>query len=187
MVWGILCYFFWFKYAAEYFRDWRDCSVILINLTNCYKLLHLFNTKFWSNILYFEKAEEKWNEIEVFIQLFVIAQLFIDILWWGSIKLQILKLKFRFNAKISNFFFFSWYFVVRINIILSFIARFIWPEKGNNRAWIAFSIKLNIEQESLKISFSIFSIYQFTITEFIEKSVAHFICFLFCPFLFLTS
>lgn len=98
---AFFAYFILFEYAAEYFRDWR---VILINLTNSYKLLHLFNTKLWNIILYFEKAEGKWNEIEVFIQLFLIAQLFIDILWWGSIKLQILKLEFRFNAKISNFF-----------------------------------------------------------------------------------
>lgn len=39
-------------------------------------------------------------------------------------------------------------------MISSFIARFIWPEKGNNRTWIAFSI--DIEQELLYISFVLY-------------------------------
>lgn len=53
-------------------------------------------------------------------------------------------------------------------MILSFITLLIWPEKGNNRTWIAFSI--NIEQELLNISFFyIFNLSIYRITEFIEK------------------
>lgn len=53
-------------------------------------------------------------------------------------------------------------------MIVSFITRFIWPENGNNRTWIAFSI--NVEQELLNISFFyIFNLSIYRITEFIEK------------------
>lgn len=53
-------------------------------------------------------------------------------------------------------------------MVVSFITRFIWPENGNNRTWIAFSI--NIEQELLNISFFyIFNLSIYRITEFIEK------------------
>lgn len=60
-------------------------------------------------------------------------------------------------------------------MILSFITRFIWPKKGNNRTWIAFSI--DIEQELLNISFfyiSNLSIYDYRIY---WKSVKHFVFF----------
>lgn len=110
--------------------------------------------------------------------IFFIAELFTDILWWGSIQLQISNKNSDLMQRFLNtFFFFSWYFVVRSNMILSFITRLIWPEKGNNRTWIAFSI--NIEQELLNISFFYISIYDYRIY---WKSVKHFICFLFCPF-----
>lgn len=91
------------------------------------------------------------------------------------------QIKIQISCKdFKIYFFFSWYFVVRSNMILSFITRFVWPEKGNNRTWIAFSI--NIEQELLNISF--FYIFNLSIYDYriYWKSVKHFIFFLFCPF-----